>query len=96
MYMSSLFSGFNLEKIISSANSGVSLVNKAIPIYKQVSPVVKNVRSAFNSVKSVQSAAKEAAIKDIKSFERPITVFRKKSIDETRGKLNLDTLTFFK
>lgn len=94
--MASLFNGLNLEKIISHANNGVALVNKAIPIYKQMTPVVKNVRSAFNSVKSVQNAAKEAVIKDIKSFERPVSVFRKKSIDEVRGKLNMDTLTFFK
>lgn len=94
--MSSLFNGFSLEKIVSGANSTVSFVNKAIPIYKQVTPVVKNVRSAWNSVKSVQNAAKEAVIKDVKSFERPVTIFRKKTIDEVRGKLNLDTLTFFK
>lgn len=94
--MASLFSGLSLEKLVSGANSTVSFVNKAIPVYKQVTPVVKNVRSAFNAVKSVQTAAKEAVVKDIKTFERPTTIFRKKSIDETRGKLNLDTLTFFK
>lgn len=93
--MASLLSGFNLTKLISGANNTVAFVNKAIPIYKQVTPVVKNVRSAFNSVNSVKKAAKDAVINDIKSFERPTTIFKKKSISGARGKIDLDSLTFF-
>ena len=90
-----LFKGLNLAKIVSGAKSSMTFVNKAIPIYKQVTPTIKNVKSALNSVNSIKKAAKDAAIKEIKSFERPSTIFRKHYANE-RGKINLDNIRFFK
>lgn len=91
--------GFNLTKIVSGVNETLNFVNRAIPIYKQVTPVIKNVRSAFSTVGSIKEASKEAKIKEAKEFERPITVFKKQkkinSDERGRGKINLDTLTFF-
>lgn len=89
--------GFNLSKIVSGVNGTLNFVNRAIPIYKQVSPVIKNVRSAFNTVGSIREASKEAKVKEIKALERPVSVIKKQknSISEDRGKINLDTLTFF-
>lgn len=89
----SLFKGLNISKIVGGFSSTLNIVNRAIPIYKQVSPMVKNVKSAFNTVNSIKEAKKEEQMKEIKSFERPITIYKKK--DETRGSLDLDTLTFF-
>lgn len=80
----------NFSKIISGISNTVGIVNKAIPIYKQVTPIVKNVKSAFNTVNSIKDAEKEAAIKEAKSMERPISNFKNK-----KSNSSLDTLTFF-
>lgn len=93
---SGMFSGLNLTKIVSGVNNTLNLVNRAIPIYKQVSPIVKNVRSAFSTVSSVKKAVNEETVKEMKSMERPVSIFKKQNkSDEDRGKINLDTLTFF-
>lgn len=92
---SSLFKAFSLDKIISGGKSVTSFVNKAIPIYKQSMPIVQNVRSAWNTVSSVRKAARDEVIKDIKAFERPVSHFKKKSVSDARGKLDIDGLTFF-
>lgn len=91
---SSLFKGLNFSKVVSGVNNTLNIVNRAIPIYKQVTPIVKNVKSAFNTVGSIKEASKEAKIKEMKSLERPVSVFKKENNGE-RGKINLDTLTFF-
>ena len=72
-------SSLNLTKIIGGLNSTIGTVNKVIPIYKQVTPIIKNVKSAFSTVNTLKESAKEAEIKEIKSFERPITNFKKKT-----------------
>lgn len=89
--------GFNLSKIVSGVNDTLNFVNRAIPIYKQVSPVIKNVKSAFNTVGTIKEASKEAKIKEAKALERPVSIFKsqKNTNTEDRGKINLDTLTFF-
>ena len=89
--------GFNLSKIVSGVNGTLNFVNRAIPIYKQVTPVIKNVRSAFSTVSSIKEASKAAKVKEVKALERPVSVFKKQKniISEDRGKINLDTLTFF-
>ena len=89
----SIFKSFDLGKFIGHANDTVTLVNKALPIYKQVSPLAKNIKKAFNSINSIKKAAVDETIKDIKSFERPLTIFKKNNL--YRGNLNLDNLTFF-
>lgn len=86
-------SSLNLTKIIEGLNSTIGTVNKVIPIYKQVTPIIKNVKSAFSTVNTLKEAAKEAEIKEIKSFERPITNFKKKTNNLRTN--SLDTLTFF-
>lgn len=86
-------SSLNLTKIIEGLNSTIGTVNKVIPIYKQVTPIIKNVKSAFSTVNTIKEAAKEAEIKEIKSFERPITNFKKKTNNLRTN--SLDTLTFF-
>ena len=91
----SLLKGFSLSKIVGGVNNTLNLVNRAIPIYKQVSPIVKNVRSAFSTVNSVREASKEAKVKEMKALERPVSVFKKANVSEERGKINMDTLTFF-
>ena len=68
-------SSLNLTKIIGGLNSTIGTVNKVIPIYKQVTPIIKNVKSAFSTVNTLKESAKEAEIKEIKSFERPINNF---------------------
>lgn len=90
-----LFKGLNFTKIVSGVNNTLNIVNRAIPIYKQVTPIVKNVKSAFNTVGSIKEASKEAQLKEIKSMERPVSVFKKENSNDERGKINLDTLTFF-
>ncbi len=92
---SSIFKSFSLDKIISGGKTAANFVNKAIPIYKQSMPIVQNVRSAWNTVSSVRKAARDEVIKDIKAFERPVSLFKKKAISETRGKIDTDGLTFF-
>lgn len=92
---SGLLKGLNFTKIVSGVNNTLNVVNRAIPIYKQVSPIVKNVRSAFSTVQGVKEASKEAKLKEIKSMERPVSVFKKKESNQDRGNFNLDTLTFF-
>lgn len=92
----SIFKMLDFSKIVSGAKNASSFVTKAIPIYKQVTPVVQNVRSAFSSVSSIRKAAKDNVIKEIKEFDRPTTIFRKKSLNDERGHINLDTLRFFK
>ncbi len=88
--------GFNLSKIVSGVSDTLNFVNRAIPIYKQVTPVIKNVRSAFSTVSSIKEASKEAKIKEAKALERPVNVFKKSpKSNGDRGKINLDTLTFF-
>lgn len=83
----------NLTKIIGGLNSTIGTVNKVIPIYKQATPIIKNVKSAFSTVNTLKEATKEAEIKEIKSFERPITNFKKKTNNLRTN--SLDTLTFF-
>lgn len=96
MASGSLFSGLNLTKIVSGVNNALNLMNRAIPIYKQVSPIVKNVKSAFSTVSSVKKAVNEETVKEMKSMERPVSLFKKQNSNgEDRGKINLDTLTFF-
>jgi len=90
----SFFSFFNIKKIVSGASSAFSYFNKAIPIYKEMKPIVANVKNTISSYSSIKNAAKEASFKEIKSFERPKTIYKKNIISE-RGKINLDTLTFF-
>lgn len=85
----------NFTKIVSGVNDTLNFVNRAIPIYKQVSPIVKNVRSAFSTVGSLKAASQEAKIKEAKAFERPVSVLKKNDNTQERGKINLDTLTFF-
>ncbi len=84
----------NLTKIISGVNETLGLFNRAIPIYKQVSPIVKNVKSAFSTFTTVKEEAKKERIKEMKKFERPVSILKKKN-DSNRGDFNLDTLTFF-
>lgn len=86
-------SSLNLTKIIGGLNSTIGTVNKVIPIYKQVTPIIKNVKNAFSTVNTLKESAKEAEIKEIKSFERPITNFKKKTNNLRTN--SLDTLTFF-
>lgn len=86
-------SSLNLTKIITGLNSTVGTINKVVPIYKQVTPIIKNVKSAFSTVNTLKESAKEAEIKEIKSFERPITNFKKKTNNLRTN--SLDTLTFF-
>jgi len=90
-----LLGNLNFTKIVSGVNNTLNIVNRAIPIYKQVSPIVKNVKSAIGTVGSIKEASKEAEIKEKKALERPVTVFKKTSNNQERGKINLDTLTFF-
>lgn len=90
----SLFKGFNFSKVVSGVNNTLNMINRAIPIYKQVTPIVKNVRSAFSTVGSIKEASKEAQIKEMKALERPVSVFKKEN-NSDRGKVDLDTLTFF-
>ena len=82
---SSIFKGFNLSKIVGGINDTLNVVNKTIPIYKQVSPIVK----------SIKDAAKESAVKEQKAFVRPVINNKRTINNHDRGKLNLDTLTFF-
>lgn len=84
----------NLSKIINSVSSVTNTFNKVIPIYKEVSPIVSNVKNAFKSFNSIKEASNEAIIEEAKSFERPITNFKKKKSTNERS-TNLDTLTFF-
>lgn len=90
-----LFGNLNFTKIVSGVNNTLNIVNRAIPIYKQVSPIVKNVKSAIGTVGSIKEASKEAQVKEMKALERPVTVFKKTTNSNERGKVNLDTLTFF-
>ncbi len=92
---SSIFKGFNLSKIVGGINDTLNVVNKTIPIYKQVSPIVKNVKDVFNAGKSIKDAAKESAVKEQKAFVRPVINNKRTINNHDRGKLNLDTLTFF-
>ena len=91
----SFLKSLSLDKIISGGKGAANFVNRAIPIYKQTLPIVQNVRSAWNTVSSVRKAARDEVIKDIKAFERPISLFKKKAISESRGKVDIDSLTFF-
>ena len=86
-------SSLNLTKIITGLYSTIGTINKVVPIYKQVTPIIKNVKSAFSTVNTLKESAKEAEIKEIKSFERPITNFKKKTNNLRTN--SLDTLTFF-
>lgn len=86
--------GLNFTKIVSGVNNTLNIVNRAIPIYKQVTPIVKNVKSALSTVGTIKEASKEAQLKEIKAMERPVSVFKKET-NEERGRINLDTLTFF-
>ena len=92
---SGLLKGFNIGKIVGGINDTLNIVNKTIPIYKQVSPIVKNVKDVFNAGKSIKDAAKESVIKEQKAFERPVTNNKRIIGTQDRGKINLDTLTFF-
>ena len=85
---------FSFSKILSGATSTFEYINKAIPVYKQISPMVKNAYKTINSYKEIKDAAKEATFKDIKSFDRPKTIFKKNHIFE-RGKFDIDKLSFF-
>lgn len=91
----SLLKGFSFSKIVSGVNNTLNVVNRAIPIYKQVTPIVKNVKSAFNTANSIKHASEEAKVSEIKAFERPVTTYKKNNNGSERGKINLDTLTFF-
>lgn len=82
----------NFSKIISGISSATQTVNKVIPIYKEITPIAQNIKSAFKTVTSVKKAVKEKEIEEIKSLERPVTNFKKKSDERST---NLDTLTFF-
>jgi len=91
----SILKGFNLSKIVGGINDTLNIVNKTIPIYKQVSPIVKNVKDVFNAGKSIKEVAKESTLKEQKAFVRPVINNKKTIGSQDRGKLNLDTLTFF-
>jgi hypothetical protein len=86
-------SSLNLTKIIGGLNSTIGTVNKVIPIYKQVTPIIKNVKSAFSTVNTLKESAKEAEIKEIKSFERPITNFKKNHPDWSFEIINKDNIS---
>ena len=90
-----ILKGFSFSKIVSGVNSTLNFVNRAIPIYKQVTPIVKNVKSVFNTTSSIKKATKEAEIEEKKAFQRPISPYKKEINNNDRGKINLDTLTFF-
>ena len=89
----SILKGFNLSKIVGGINDTLNIVNKTI--YKQVSPIVKNVKDVFNAGKSIKEVAKESTLKEQKAFVRPVINNKKNIGSQDRGKLNLDTLTFF-
>ncbi len=92
---SSLLKNFSISKIVGSVNNTLNIVNKTIPIYKQVSPIIKNVKSVFDTSKSIKKASIDASQKERASFARPVTIFKKNTPNNDRGKFNLDTLTFF-
>ena len=90
-----LFSSFDLKKIVSGANNTVSFFNKAIPIYKQVTPTFKSIKNTISSFNSIKKSHNDQIIKEAKSFIRPINIYKKKSINDIRGKVDFNNLTFF-
>lgn len=80
-----------LDNIVPLASKSLDITRKAIPIYKEVSPIMINIKNTIGNFLDIRKEAKASIIHDLKLMERPISNFKKNTLDKT-----IKGLTLFK